>query len=794
MSPASPASPTSPTGPTGPPTRLRLTNKAAIDHDLFLSRRDQANAVSILEMTLKARAKNTDKNYIPKQQEFIDWTIKSNYHDRDTVTEAKLLSFLNEEVVHRSLRKKGKKALAADEVELDDQVLKWGSVRAYVTAITDLYNSQKARNMNSNPSPRAPGMRDFIKALQRRDTELAKQNYADKGRDTYLDGYTQDQFKDLCDALWKASCPSTAATTAGGSDAIRTSCHLRTLVDLLLGHYLAARGQDRRVAEISDLHTFEFPDEGPTPCFPLIMTLRGSKTNQHGRLETMGALRNKDLFICPLSALGFYFLYRWDLTEEPFPDFSSRSRWYNTRLLLSSKPKLKSKSMPNGATANDPLSYNAQYDWMARAFAMIGLNSSKVTHLPRGVVVRLAELLGVTEDQIARAGRWTFDQMTGCYLTSLPHEFMRKMAGHPTQRGCFEIRRASITPPDTLLKLIWPKLDQWKGKFGVDGIDDLAASGFCNLLHQLRIVILQDSVALRQAYPDHPIFAHRVFNHKDYRAFAAQVASIIGEDAIPSLSTRLVQAMPDLADRLQSIGSQVVNQSRDNTQIKTIISEMAQDVAATKLDISRTQRTLQWFTSGGLTFRLEMTPQGGQGRAMITPVAAVLPASSPSTSLPSSPSSPPPSPQQSPQQQQQLQQQLQLLQLQQQQLQQQLQQQQSSPIDTARPPLYRMRRDIRTVEQLHREWTQGLQGGPSILELDRQYGARWRSDRRSEIQFYSLRQEIMREISRISSHNSVSEIAAVQRVQGRQDREKWSMDKLCKTLRLEAKQRGQQRA
>jgi hypothetical protein len=105
-----------------------------------------------------------------------------------------------------------------------------------------------------------------------------------------------------------------------------------------------------------------------------------------------------------------------------------------------------------------------------------------------------------------------------------------------------------------------------------------------------------------------------------------------------------------------------------------------------------------------------------------------------------------------------------------------------------------MRRDIRTVEQLHREWTQGLQGGPSILELDRRYGARWRSDRRSEIQFYSLRLEIIREISRISSHNSVSEIAAVQRVQGRQDREKWSMDKLCKTLRLEAKQRGQQRA
>jgi hypothetical protein len=733
-------------------------------------------------MTLKARAKNTDKNYIPKQQEFINWALRSNYNDHDTVTEAKLLSFLEEEVIHRSLRKKGKKALAADEVDLDEQVLKWGSVRAYVTAITDLYNNQKARNMNSNPSPRAAGIRDFIKALQRRDTALARQNFADKGRDTYLDGYTEDQFKDLCHALWKAPAIN-AATATGGSNALRTSCYLRTLIDLLLGHYLVSRGQDRRVAEISDLHTFEFPDEGPTPCFPLIITLRGSKTNQHGRLETMGALRNKDPFICPLSALGFYFLYRWDLTEEPFPDFTERSRWYNIRLLLSSKSKPKSKTN----VANEPLSYNAQYDWMAKAFTMIGLNSAKVTHLPCGVVVRMAELLGVTEEQIARAGRWTYDQMTGCYLTCLPHEFMRKMAGHPAQKGGFEIRRAAITPPDTLLKLIWPELDQWKGKFGVQGIDDLAADGFCNLLHHLRMVILQDSVALRQAFPDHSIWAHRVFSHKDYAAFATQVESLISKDATPSVSTRLLQAMPDLADRLQSIGSQVVNQSRDNIQIKEIISEIALNVAAMKQDILSTQRALQWFTSGGLTFRLEMTPQRqGQGQepAVIAPVVVLpVPPLPPSTSTltsppPSSPSSSPLQPLQQQRRQQQRQQQ------------QQQQQQQQRPIDTARFPLYRMRRDIRTVEQLHQEWTEGLQGGPSILELDRRYGPRWRSDRRSEIQFYSLRLEIIREISRISLHNGVSEIAAVQRVQGRQDREKWSLDKLCKTLRLEAKQRG----
>jgi hypothetical protein len=288
-------------------------------------------------------------------------------------------------------------------------------------------------------------------------------------------------------------------------------------------------------------------------------------------------------------------------------------------------------------------------------------------------------------------------------------------------------------------------------------------------------------VPLRHEFPDHPIWAHRVFNHKDYTAFATQVKGFISEDATPSVSTRLLDAMPDLADTLQSIGSQEIHQLRENTEIKTIISEMALDLATTKLDISRTQETLQRFTSGGLTFRLEMTPQGLAVVAAVAVPAAAPAAATPLVlplSLSTSPSLLSSSPPEQPLQQS---------------LQQPLQQH-PNPINAARPPLYRMRRDIRTVEQLHQEWIVGLQGGPSILELDRRYGPRWRSDRRPEIQFYSLRLEIIREISRISLHNSVSEIAAVQRVQGRQDREKWSLDKLCKTLRLEAKQRGEKRA
>jgi hypothetical protein len=42
----------------------------------------------------------------------------------------------------------------------------------------------------------------------------------------------------------------------------------------------------------------------------------------------------------------------------------------------------------------------------------------------------------------------------GCYLNSLPRKFMRIMAGHPLQMGCFEVYRASIAPLDELLLMI----------------------------------------------------------------------------------------------------------------------------------------------------------------------------------------------------------------------------------------------------------------------------------------------------------------------------------------------------
>jgi hypothetical protein len=220
---------------------------------------------------------------------------------------------------------------------------------------------------------------------------------------------------------------------------------------------MLVRGGDRRGLEISDLSTFEFPGEESTRCLPLITTIREGKQNRFGRVDTAGAVRSRRVpLTCVLGAVAFYLLFRWDLTEEPLPDFRNPAKWYRIRLL---------KSSDSGPPTTE-FSYNFQRDWVVKAFGYAGIHLSKKTHTSRSAGAKVAELKGVGEGQIRRAGRWNQEQMAGCYLDSLPRKFVRSMAGHPAQMRCFEVRRAGVEPPDSLLQLIWPGLSEFAGAFG----------------------------------------------------------------------------------------------------------------------------------------------------------------------------------------------------------------------------------------------------------------------------------------------------------------------------------------
>lgn len=117
-------------------------------------------------------------------------------------------------------------------------------------------------------------------------------------------------------------------------------------------------------------------------------------------------------------------------------------------------------------------------------------------------------------------------------------------------------------------------------------------------------------------------------------------------------------------------------------------------------------------------------------------------------------------------------------------------QQQEWERELLEPPKHRMCRAVRTVEALWREWTVGLQGNPSIEVLDRQWGNRWRAGRQSELQWYSLRLEVIREIRRVAQAQRTSEEAAMWQVSLQQQQTRCSLDQLCKRLRAGRKAQG----
>ena len=130
-----------------------VTNKAELEANLHH-----------IHTTIHAeRPMTTKRAYLPKQAEFRTFYEARGFQDGETVTESKLLLFLEKEVVYRPLRGPSRKL--APGIPADEARLHWQSVRAYITAITDLWQQQRTLSMNNNPSPRETTAREYIQTL-----------------------------------------------------------------------------------------------------------------------------------------------------------------------------------------------------------------------------------------------------------------------------------------------------------------------------------------------------------------------------------------------------------------------------------------------------------------------------------------------------------------------------------------------------------------------------------------------------------------------------------------------------
>ncbi|OJZ79825.1 hypothetical protein ASPFODRAFT_148575, partial [Aspergillus luchuensis CBS 106.47] len=82
------------------------------------------------------------------------------------------------------------------------------------------------------------------------------------------------------------------------------------------------RGEaSRRSLQFADLFTIPLKNEGPTPCFPMIMIMDNGKTNAMGRLEYNSVIRHRNPMVCTMAHTAFYLFFRWNIGREPVPQF-----------------------------------------------------------------------------------------------------------------------------------------------------------------------------------------------------------------------------------------------------------------------------------------------------------------------------------------------------------------------------------------------------------------------------------------------------------------------------------------
>ncbi|KAN0085075.1 hypothetical protein V8E54_001542 [Elaphomyces granulatus] len=532
-----------------------------------MERRPEDRAVEegvkeVLALSQAHRPKNTRRCYLPKQKEWKaslfpstlllvgvrEWpfALVGSY---DWVDEGKLLLFVKTQVAERAPRKgsrlaaekkreakegakgskrnknKNKKGGPRDEAgmmaeaeasgghgEVEEAAadtdsseeepgselrLMYNSVRSYVSTIMELWKHQVAKKLHSSPPPHNVAVKALETLVARGEHQRRRNELEDRGLATIKDGYTAKQIPDMTRAVWRnALGPRTS------EQSFRTN--------LLLGHAMLLRQWNRLAIELPDLFSM---DRGKG---------KGAKPGASSSFWiTAGVRRSAAPSGSPVVS---------DRGSRHIPVLAVASLWRGLSL-LPGKPGLVVKLLKrHNAHLQEQLNSDTAADWSKRLYSVAGLRMSKVSHAPRASGAQIAELNGVAEGQIRRAGCWNNDQMTGCYLTNLPFEFMRGQADfEPAFSSSYFLARDSGHT-----WIVGGRLPEATERVE----SNLAAGAFLELFYP------QDAALLRREFPQHDLFNDPIFTTSEYAEFEAAVTAAVraarGED--PHLVARFAIA------------------------------------------------------------------------------------------------------------------------------------------------------------------------------------------------------------------------------------------------------------
>ena len=294
------------------------------------------------------------------------------------------------------MKQRQRKLRTDAEGRLLTQTLGSSAIEAYVSAIMEIWKMQHSLRQNPATPVRSFALKQLLHKWKTAEAARRRDEYADRGTGTLINGYSEDEFVQCIQGCWRPESFRTEFLAGdkrkrSGLTAQQYSGWLRTAVDLLFTHNMLLRGETVRNGELPDLFTAQLKNKGVTDCRVLCMIIDNGKTNLYRKLEYGVAVRHRELWKCLLSQLAFYLFFRWHVEREAPPSFRQRADWYRTKIL-------------KGGLNTSPLSYQTQLLWVNDIFQRCDISLYKKTHAGQKQGAQHAELLGVSESQIQRAG------------------------------------------------------------------------------------------------------------------------------------------------------------------------------------------------------------------------------------------------------------------------------------------------------------------------------------------------------------------------------------------------------
>lgn len=354
---------------------------------------------------------------------------------------------------------------------------------------------------------------------------------------------------------------------------------------------------------------------------------------------------------------------------------------------------------------------------------------------------RAANASGAGEEAIRRHGRWSGDRMTQCYLSPISLEPVRVLAGFPKERGSYFLKR-NIDPPTELQQSIFPLADEWYDRIVNSRVDgSIAAIGFLRLIKYLRKVLLQDSLILREQFPESCIWKQAPFSCDAYQRYYDDAQRVIATSEVPE-QIRLREAIPDIKHSLDSVNVSVQQMNRRITEFKQCLDDTIRvKHTETTEAIKTVEMQLARMIPSAATVEENLRAVRSSAVQFVDSVARMItPATDTQEARHSAPSS-----------------------------------------DSV--PIYKMSVEITTVGQIWAEWAEGLNGGPAVSLLEQRHAAKWRSSP-SARKLFSRRKIFIDFITKKAEDRGCEPSVIVQELDSLRARESLSLTSLRNRLKI----------